>query len=85
MMVTVKLFGTLRIDTGVRELTAEAGSVRELYPIVLREIREKRPDSPVTEKTLHACLVAVNGAQAGPRAKLRDGDVVYFFPAVAGG
>lgn len=84
-MVTVKLFGTLRIDAGIRELTAEAGSIRELYPIVLREIREKSPESPVTEKTLRACLIAVNGTRAGFRTKLRHGDVVFFFTAAAGG
>ena len=84
-MVTVKLFGTLRIDTGVKTFTAEAASVRELYPLVVAEIRAKRPDFPVSEAALRACLVAVNGAQASPRARLRDGDTVCFFPAVAGG
>ena len=40
-MVTVKLFGTLRLNTGVKELTAEADSVRALYPFVLAEIRNR--------------------------------------------
>ncbi|MGN0982863.1 MAG: MoaD/ThiS family protein [Candidatus Limivicinus sp.] len=84
-MVTVKLFGTLRLDSGVRELTAQAGSVRELYALVAREIRRVNPESNITEKNLRACLAAVNGRQAGPRAKLRDGDVVYLFPPAAGG
>lgn len=84
-MVTVKLFGTLRLDSGVKEVTAEAGTVRELYPLVLREIRAVKPDSAVTEKALRGCLVAVNGVQAGGRTKLRDGDTVFLFPAVAGG
>ena len=84
-MVTVKLFGTLRLDSGVREFTAEADSVRALYPQVLAEIRARKPDSAVTEKTLRACLVAVNGQQTTPRARLKNGDVVYVFPAVAGG
>ena len=84
-MVTVKLFGTLRLDSGVKEFTADAAGVRELYPITLRKILEKKPDSLITEKALRSCLIAVNGQQVSPRAKLRDGDVVYFFPAVAGG
>lgn len=84
-MVTVKLFGTLRLDSGVKEVTAEAKTVKELYPLVLREIRAVKPDSAATEKALRACLVAVNGAPAGLRTKLRDGDVVFLFPAVAGG
>ena len=35
--------------------------------------------------TPRGCLVAVNGVRVNPRTKLRDGDTVYFFPAVAGG
>ena len=85
MMVTVKLFGTLRLESGVKELTAEAEIVKALYPAVMREIRAAKPDSAITEQALRSCLVAVNGVPAGPRTKLRDGDVVYFFPAVAGG
>lgn len=84
-MVTVKLFGALRLETGVKELHLEAGSVRELIPLVCREIRRQRPDSTVSEKDFRACLVAVNGVKASVRTRLRDGDVVYFFPAVAGG
>jgi molybdopterin converting factor small subunit len=34
---------------------------------------------------LRWCLVAVNGVRVGPRTRLRDGDVVSFFPAAAGG
>ena len=84
-MVTVKLFGTLRLDCGIREFHAEADSVRALYPLLLREIREKNPGCPVTERDLKASLVAVNGRQASPRARLWDGDTVYFFPPAAGG
>ena len=84
-MVTVKLFGTLRLDSGIRVLTAEADNVRALYPLVLAEIRKQKLDCGVTEKTLRACLVAVNGERVSPRAKLRDGDTVCLLPAVAGG
>ena len=84
-MVTVRLFGTLRLDSGVKALTAEAETVKELYPLVLKEIRAVKPDSAVTEKALRRCLVAVNGIQAGARTKLRDGDVVCIFQAAAGG
>ena len=84
-MVTVRLFGTLRLESGVRELQLEAGSIRELVPLVCREIRRQRPDCAVSEKDLRACLVAVNGVRVNPRTRLRDGDVVYFFTAAAGG
>lgn len=56
-----------------------------LYPLIIREIHAAKPENAVTEKTLHGCLVAVDGVLVSPRAKLRDGDTVYFFPAVAGG
>ena len=59
-MVTVKLFGTLRLNSGVKEFTAEADSVRALYPLVLAEIRKQKPDSGITEKALKSCLIAVN-------------------------
>lgn len=84
-MVTVKLFGTLRLESGVKELTAEAETVKALCPLILREIRAAKPDCAVTEKALRGCLVAVNGIRVGPRTRLRDGDVVYFIPAAAGG
>ena len=84
-MVTVKLFGTLRLEAGVKELRLEAGSVKELIPLVCREIRRQRPDCAVSEKDFRACLAAVNGVRATVRTKLRDGDVVCFFPAAAGG
>ena len=84
-MVTVKLFGTLRLETGVKELQLEAGSIRELIPLLCRELRRQRPDCAVSEKDLRACLTAVNGVRVSLRAKLNDGDVVSFFPAAAGG
>lgn len=84
-MVKVKLFGTLRLDSGVREFEADASCVRELYPLLLREIRAKNPGSAITEKSLRACMAAVNGEQVRQNAKLRDGDIVYLFPAAAGG
>ena len=84
-MITVKLFGTLRIDSGVKQLQAEASRVRELYPAVLAEIRAVQPETEITLKTLKGCRIAVNSVAAAPGTKLRDGDTVYFFPAVAGG
>ena len=84
-MVTVKLFGTLRLDCGVRELQLGAGNLRELYPELCRALQARRPDLELTEMDLRWCLVAVNGVRVGPRTRLRDGDVVSFFPAAAGG
>ena len=74
-MITVKLFGTLRIDSGVKEL----------YAPVLDAIRARQPDTCITLKTLKGCRIAVNGNAAAPNTALQPGDTVYFFPAVAGG
>ncbi len=84
-MVTVKLFGTLRLEAGVKELHLEAGSIRELETLVCRKLRRLSPDCGISENDFRACLVAVNGARTTARTKLRDGDVVSFFPAAAGG
>ena len=84
-MITVKLFGTLRIDSGVKEVQAEAARVKELYAPVLDAIRAKQPDTCITLKTLKGCRIAVNGTAAAPATALQPGDTVYFFPAVAGG
>ena len=44
-MVTVKLFGLFRLDTGLKEIKAEASSVKDLYPILLDEKKEGQPDN----------------------------------------
>ena len=84
-MITVKLFGTLRIDSGVKEVRTEAVRVKEIYTPVLDAIQQKQPDTCITLKTLRGCRIAVNGNAAAPNTALQPGDIVYLFPAVAGG
>ena len=84
-MITVKLFGTLRIDSGVKEVQTEAKRVKEIYAPVLDAIRAKQPDTCITLKTLKGCRIAVNGNATAPNTALQPGDLVYLFPAVAGG
>ena len=85
MMVTVKLFGLLRLDSGVKQLELEAATVQELYPKLLEALHNARPNSSLTLKDLKACAVAVNESPAKPATKLRDGDIVYLIPPIAGG
>lgn len=85
MMVTVKLFGLLRLDSGVKQLELEAATVRELYPKLLEALHCSQPDSSMTLKDLKACAVAVNEIPAKLGTKLHDGDVVYLIPPIAGG
>ena len=84
-MVSVKLFGLFRLDTGLKELQAEAGSVKELYPILLAEAKRNNPMTKVTAKDIDGCIVIVNGKQCKKSAKLRDGDEVFLMSPVCGG
>ena len=85
MKITVKLFGTLQLDTGVREMQLDVKEIKDIYAPLYKEAKEKRPETPVTEKDLKDCLIAVNGVRASKKAKLNDGDIVYLMTAVAGG
>lgn len=85
MMVTVKLFGLLRLDSGVKQLKLEAATVRELYPKLLEALHNARPGSTLSLEDLKACAVAVNECPAKPGARLHDGDIVYLIPPIAGG
>ena len=78
-MITVKLYGLLRLDAGIRELSVEAATVSELYT------RLPEKTGRITKKDLEGCVLLVNGKVSGRKTKLADGDVVQLMPPVAGG
>ncbi len=78
-MITVKLLGLLRLDSGIRELTLEADSMKEVYTALLA-----RSDR-ITPKKLNGCVILINGRQGSKRSKLEDGDQVVLMSPVAGG
>ena len=84
-MVTVKFYGTFRLDSGLKTLELSGNRVRELYPLIMEELRRTRPDSPLTDRDLKKCAIIVNGKSALPRTELKDGDTVYFLTPAAGG
>lgn len=84
-MVTVKLFGTLRLDSGIKSLEVEADTVRDIYPLVMAEILRASPDTEIKEKDIRSCMVSVNEKKANGRTKLQNGDIVYIIPPAAGG
>ena len=84
-MVSVKLFGLLRLDTGLKELEAEAKSVKELYPILLAAAKKARPDTRISAGDIDGCIVVVNGKQAKKSSPLKDGDQVSLMSPVCGG
>ena len=84
-MVTVKIFGVFRLETGIKEMTAQAARVSELFPQIIGEAKRRNPQSAMTEKDLRGCIIAVNGRQATPKTELHPGDEVVLVPAAAGG
>lgn len=84
-MITVKLFGTFRLDSGIKELQIDAKTVKDLYPVVMQEVLKANPYTTLSMKDVKGCIVSIEGKQVGVRTKLKDGDVVFLVPAVAGG
>ena len=84
-MVHVKLFGLLRLDTGLKELDAEAAAVRDLYPILLAEAKRAKPSTKITAKDVDGCVVLINGKQGKKSSRLKDGDQVMLMSPVCGG
>ena len=78
-MITVKLFGLLRLDTGLRELQVEAVNIRQLKEAILLATDR------ITKEKLRGCVILVNGAPCKSWTKLKDGDQVTLLPPVAGG
>lgn len=78
-MITVKLMGLLRLDSGIKELSLEAGSVKQLYDMLSERYEKLGP------KQLNGCLVFINGRQGSKRSKLEDGDELILMSPVAGG
>ena len=76
-MITVKLYGLLRLDSGIRERTLEAHSVRQVLAML--------SEAGIPAKALNGCAVLVNGKPANKRTYLSPGDVVQLLPPVAGG
>ena len=75
-MITVKLFGLVRLQTGIKELQVDAVNVRQLKKELTRHIPETQ---------IKGCVLLVNGKSANPFTKLKDGDQVILMPPVAGG
>ena len=76
-MITVKLYGLLRIESGIKEKQLEASSVKEVLDAL--------GDCGIPGKDLNGCVIFVNGKSANKRSKLADGDTVVLMSPVAGG
>ena len=76
-MITVKLYGLLRIESGIRE--------KQLPAATVKEVLENLAESGIPRKDLNSCLILVNGKNASKRSRLTDGDTVVLMSPVAGG
>ena len=84
-MVKVKLFGLLRMDTGLKELNLEASSVRDLYPQILAQAMLAHPGTRVSARDIDGCIIMINGVQGKKSSTLCDGDTVMLMSPVCGG
>ena len=76
-MITVKLYGLLRLESGIKEKQMEASGVKEVLEVLA--------ECGISKKDLNGCVVLVNGNSANKRSKLTDGDTVVLMFPVAGG
>ncbi len=77
-MITIKLFGTLRLKTGFKSIDADITSVRQAWQVLSDE-------TGLPAKEFKKCIVAINGAQSKASAPLQEGDEVAFFSPSGGG
>lgn len=84
-MVTVKMFGTFRLDCGIQELHLEGKRVKDLYPQIMDAVLAKDPNTTLTMKDVKGCIVCIRGKQVKPSTKISDGEEIMLVPAVAGG
>ena len=76
-MITVKLYGLLRIESGIKEKQLEAASVKEVLEALAK--------AGISPKDLNSAVILINGAGGNKRSKLNDGDTVVLMSPVAGG
>ena len=76
-MITVKLYGLMRIESGIKEKQLEAATVKEVL--------DQLVGCGIDRKELNGCVILVNGTSAKKQTKLHDGDAVVLMSPVAGG
>ena len=76
-MITVKLYGLLRIESGIKEVQLEARTVKEVL--------DHLADRGISQKDLSGCVILINGSSANKRSKLTEGDRVVLMSPAAGG
>ena len=76
-MITVKLYGLLRLESGIKEKQLEAAHMGQLLELLAAD--------GISKKDLNGCVILINGKSGSKRSKLADGDTVVLMSPVAGG
>ena len=76
-MITVKLYGLLRIESGIREKRLEAARITDVL--------DHLAGCGISKKALRGCVILLNGSGASRKSKLTTGDTVVLMTPVAGG
>ena len=76
-MITVRLYGLLRLDSGIREMQMDASSVKDVLQAL--------SDRGIPKSKLDGCVILINGISANKRSRLADGDTVVLMSPVASG
>lgn len=74
-MVKVRIFGVVRLQTGIASYETDAGSLRELLGSI----------PGLTEKEARDLVVLVNGKSVGRNYRFQDGDEVALLAPAGGG
>lgn len=77
-MVTIKLFGSLRLKTGFKEMQAYASSVSEACALLARATGHDK-------KEFKNCLFVINGKQGKYSSVLAEGDELVLMSPSGGG
>ena len=77
-MVKIKLFGSLRLKTGLKELDADISRVKDAFLLLAKATGLK-------EKDFKQCVMLINGKQVKASTLLLDGDELELLTPAGGG
>ena len=77
-MVTIKIYGTLRLKCGLGQMEAYTGSIKDACRILALA-------TGTPEKEFKHCTFAVNGKKVPFGTSLKDGDELVFLAPSGGG
>jgi len=82
-MITVKFFGLISVESNIRQLKVNDGTVRQ----VLNQVKEKCPD--FTEQQIRKAVMFINKEQFSGNKRfsivLKDGDEIALLSPLSGG